>query len=139
MKPILTKLLNISVLLVIGLTMLTGCSKEEGCMDPDAVNYNDKAKKDCCCQYTVTYSISGSSNFYDVTYTNSSGGATTQAAITNSWTHTITAMRGTNVSLRARSKNNSGSVTVIIKRGGTLFKSATSSGAYVTAITSGDL
>ena len=33
------------------MALSTGCSKESGCKDPLAVNYNPSADKDCCCYY----------------------------------------------------------------------------------------
>ncbi|MEN9332855.1 MAG: hypothetical protein RLY35_35 [Bacteroidota bacterium] len=39
--------------LTIGAMTNMGCAKKEGCMNPQATNYNEDAKKDCnCCTYS---------------------------------------------------------------------------------------
>jgi len=37
---------------------LTSCSKETGCTDPNAENFNPNADNDCCCYYTAVTSTS---------------------------------------------------------------------------------
>ncbi|MBL4706346.1 MAG: DUF4856 domain-containing protein [Flavobacteriales bacterium] len=47
--------------------VLMGC-RREGCTDSTASNYDEKAKKDCCCEYTPTgpnYTVPTSYNFSD--------------------------------------------------------------------------
>jgi hypothetical protein len=43
----------LALMLAAGLA-LTSCSKEEGCTDPIASNYNVDAEKDCCCEYDTS-------------------------------------------------------------------------------------
>lgn len=40
---------------ITGLLFLSSCRK--GCTDPQAINYDDDAKKNCCCEYAPTLSL----------------------------------------------------------------------------------
>ncbi len=36
---------------------LSSCTKKEGCTDPNALNYDASAEKDCCCEYATTFDL----------------------------------------------------------------------------------
>lgn len=55
-------LLKKSSLAALGLTAimaLSSCSKEEGCTDPNALNYDPNAEENCCCAYAPDTEDSG--------------------------------------------------------------------------------
>ena len=41
-----------SAALLISTAFLSGCTKQSGCTDVTATNYNADAEKDCCCEYS---------------------------------------------------------------------------------------
>ncbi len=46
----MNNLLKIIAILTFVCLLATSCSREEGCLNPGAVNYNPGADKDCCCE-----------------------------------------------------------------------------------------
>jgi hypothetical protein len=54
MKTTMTSWKKGAALVGLIIAISTGCSKETGCMDPYADNFNPNASKDCCCYYTST-------------------------------------------------------------------------------------
>ncbi|MGR3218814.1 MAG: hypothetical protein ACUZ8H_03220 [Candidatus Anammoxibacter sp.] len=110
-----------------------------GCMNSSAYNYDQNATDNCCCEYSVQYVIGGSSGLYDITYENSNGGTSQESNVGNSWFYSFSGGSGDFVYISAQNQNSSGSVTVTIKKGGTIYKTSTSSGAYVIATASGSL
>ncbi len=50
---------SLNMLAVIGFTslMMVSCTKKEGCMDPNATNFDATAEKDCCCEYATTFDL----------------------------------------------------------------------------------
>jgi hypothetical protein len=154
-----TKILILSVSMI--LLTIIGCTKRKGCTStwadnydsqaetndgscykyactsPDATNYWVKATDDCCCKYDVQYLLSCSS--CDITYENSSGGVSQQGNVGSSWSYSFTGNTGDFVYISAQNQNDYGSITVTIKRGNTVYKTSTSSGAYVIATASGSI
>jgi len=70
--------------LILSVFFLYSYRKKEGCTDPDALNYDQSAKRDCCCEYN------GSISFYTRTgsqlgglFTSIDGGDTTE--LTDGW------------------------------------------------------
>lgn len=41
-------------ILTLSFILFLSCTKKEGCMDPQASNYDNEAKKNCCCEYETT-------------------------------------------------------------------------------------
>lgn len=39
-------------------TIFTSCNKKEGCMDPAAINFDQEAETDCCCEYPDEFNLS---------------------------------------------------------------------------------
>lgn len=60
----MTKTITSMGTLLIAALLFTSCSKEKGCTDPTAANYDPGAEEDCCCYYTPAVSnnivVSGS-------------------------------------------------------------------------------
>jgi len=49
---------------LLALTVMSSCTKQEGCMDPNAVNYDADAEKDCCCEYETNFEMTMQLNNY---------------------------------------------------------------------------
>jgi len=152
---------SIVILMLMGVLAFTGCSKKEGCTESWADNYDPTAEENdfscykigcwdskannyeanvtdnCCCTYSVKYTLSCSS--CDITYENSSGGTSQESNVNSTWSYSFTGYDGDFVYLSAQNNNNSGSITVNILVGGSVYKTSTSSGAYVIATASGSL
>lgn len=89
--------------------------------------------------YSVEYQVTGSASTVFVTYENENGGTSQIASAIVPWSHTFTANSGDFVYISAQNNGDSGSVTVTILEDGNVFKTSTSSGAYVIADASGML
>jgi hypothetical protein len=82
---------------------------------------------------TVKYEVTGSAKTVDVTINNATGGTEQFSDVSVPWTHTISNYTYSYVSILAQNKGATGSVTVNIYVNGDLFKTSTSTGAYVIA------
>jgi len=87
----------------------------------------------------IRYDMAGTSNSYDVTYENSTGGTSQVSGVTNSWEESFVVKPGTYLYLSAQNQNSTGSVITRIWKGNEIFKSSESSGAFVIATASGTL
>ncbi|MFH1051219.1 MAG: hypothetical protein V1779_09880 [bacterium] len=90
-------------------------------------------------EYTVEYKISGTAIKVDVTLNNSSGGTEQYDDVTLPHSYQYRSFNDNFVYISAQNQGQSGSVTVSIYHKGILFKTSTSSGAYVIATASGSI
>jgi hypothetical protein len=88
---------------------------------------------------TVTYEVTGSASSVDVTYENEDGGTSQQSGVSVPWSYSFTGHNGDFVYISAQNNGSSGSVTVTIYKNDSVFKTSTSSGAYVIADAYGTL
>ena len=86
--------------------------------------------------YSVEYKVSGSANSASITYSNAQGG-TEQQKINLPWSKSFTVTSGSFLYISAQNEGDSGSVTCQILVNGSVYKTSTSSGAYVIADCSG--
>ena len=86
--------------------------------------------------YTVEYKVSGSASSVSLTYKNSTGG-TEQKDVYTPWSTSFKCMPGNFLYLSAQNEDKTGSVTCEIWVNGILYKTSTSSGAYVIASCNG--
>ncbi len=85
----------------------------------------------------IKYCLGGSSGSYDITYF-AQGEVTRQdAGVNNNWSYSFKAGPGDSLYLSAQNHLDHGTVSVYIYRDNKLWKSATSTGAYVIARVSG--
>jgi len=91
--------------------------------------------------HAVLYEVQGSTVQVFVTIENEDGGTSQFDKISPPWTYSFPDKKdeGTFVFISAQNQTDRGSVTVNIYRDGDLFKTATSTGAYVIAEASGSL
>jgi len=89
--------------------------------------------------YEIEYKISGTASSVDVTLNNSNGGTEQYDNVSVPHTYSYKNFNDDFVYISAQNQGESGSVTVKIYHRGTLFKSSTSSGAYVIATASGSI
>jgi hypothetical protein len=87
--------------------------------------------------YLIEYRITGTAHAASVTYTNEGGGTSQIDSVALPWSYTITAHSNDVPVILAQNQGDSGTVTVSIYKDGTLWKTSTSSGAYVVADASG--
>ena len=90
-------------------------------------------------EYTVEYKISGTAQKVDVTLSNSSGGTEQYDNVYLPHSYKYREFYDSFVYISAQNQGETGSVTVSIYHKGTLFKTSTSSGAYVIATASGSI
>jgi hypothetical protein len=92
-------------------------------------------------KYEVTGGVSYSSHigYATISYLNSTGGVAQESGTPIPWTRTFRARTGDSVHLSAQIDSGDGWVTVNIYKNGKLFKTASSTGAYVVASASGTL
>jgi len=90
-------------------------------------------------EYTVEYRISGTAQKVDVTLSNSSGGTEQYDDVSVPHSYKYRDFYDSFVYISAQNQGQSGSVTVSIYHKGNLFKTSTSSGAYVIATASGSI
>ena len=88
--------------------------------------------------HNIGYKVSGTANNYDVTLTAPNGNTTQYNGVGES-TWTATSSSGNWVYLSAQNNNDQGTVTVTITVDGSVFKTATSTGAYCIAEVDGDI
>lgn len=89
--------------------------------------------------YEIEYKISGTATSVDVTLNNSNGGTEQYDNVSVPHTYSYKNFNDDFVYISAQNQGESGSVTVKIYHRGALFKSSTSSGAYVIATASGSI
>ena len=90
--------------------------------------------------YNVEYEVTGfPQNKVDITYENESGGTSQYSDVSIPWSYSFKREEGEFVYISAQNQGQSGSITVTILRNDNIFKSSTSSGAYVIATASGTL
>jgi len=87
--------------------------------------------------YTVQYKITGTANTVNVTLNNPSGGTEQYSNVSVPKTYSYKYFADWFLYISAQNQGSSGSVTVSIYYKGNLFKSSSSSGAYVIATASG--
>jgi hypothetical protein len=86
---------------------------------------------------SVTYRVDGTATSVAITYSNSSEG-TSQITTNTPWSYSFEKpTAGQFLYVSAQNQNETGTVHVSITRNGTLFKEATSSGAFVIATATG--
>lgn len=92
-------------------------------------------------KYSVKYAVTGTAKKVSITIENENGGTSQFSDVSVPWSYTFPVKKkpGTFVYVSAQNEGSSGSVTVKIYRDGKVFKSSTSSGAYVIATASGTL
>lgn len=49
---------SLVITLIFSFAILSSCKKKEGCMDPNALNYDPSAEVDCCCEYAQEFNLS---------------------------------------------------------------------------------
>jgi hypothetical protein len=86
---------------------------------------------------TVVYEITGTAIYVDVTLSNSTGGTEQYSDVPLPKQYTYASFSDPFVYISAQNQGESGTVTVSIYINGNLFKTSTSSGAYVIATASG--
>jgi hypothetical protein len=86
---------------------------------------------------TVVYEITGTAKYVDVTLNNSTGGTEQYTNVPIPKRYTYNSFPDYFLYISAQNTGESGTVTVSIYVNGTLFKTSTSSGAYVIASASG--
>lgn len=115
---------------------LIGCTRSEyypyDCICSDHIRFYQFA-------YEVQYKISGTAEKVDVTLNNASGGTEQFDNVQVPHSYQYKYFSDDFVYISAQNQGESGSVTVQIFHKGELFKSATSSGAYVIATASGGI
>ena len=87
----------------------------------------------------VEYEVTGSASKVDVTYENEDGGTSQESDVSVPWSYSFKGYSGDFVYISAQNQGETGSVTVTIYKNGSVFKTSTSSGAYVIATASGTL
>jgi hypothetical protein len=87
----------------------------------------------------VELRVTGSASSVSVTYQNASGGTSQGSGCGLPWSYTYTGWRRDFAYISAQNEGDHGTVTASIYVGGALWKSSTSSGAYVIATASGSL
>ncbi|MDI6872504.1 MAG: MmpS family transport accessory protein [Bacillota bacterium] len=88
----------------------------------------------------VKYEVTGTASIVSVTYYNRDGGISQENNVAVPWSYSFdTTESGKFVYVAAQNMTDSGAVTVTIYKNGAVFKTATSSGAYVIAMASGTL
>lgn len=45
------------ILAFAAVALMASCTKKEGCMDPNALNYDPEAETDCCCEYSTEFDM----------------------------------------------------------------------------------
>ena len=87
--------------------------------------------------YTVKYEVTGTTPEVSTTIENESGGTSQFSNVSTPWIYEFQRGSGYFVYLSAQNQRSSGSVIVSIYFNGNLYKTSTSSGAYVIATASG--
>jgi len=89
--------------------------------------------------YDVEYRVTGTAATASMTIENEDGGTSQVSNQPLPWSHAFTARPGTWVYVSAQNEGDTGDITAAIYYDGTLFKSSTSTGAYVIASAYGTL
>lgn len=89
--------------------------------------------------YAVEYTVTGTAANVSVTYALADGGTSQIGDTPTPWSYEFRAVKGTFVYVSAQNQTETGTVTATILRDGREFKTATSTGAYVIATSSGSL
>jgi len=115
-------------LFILMVSILIGCRE-----DP----YNDTSSEPT--YFDVKYEVTGTTSKVDITIENESGGTSQFSDVSVPWIYEFRRISGSFVYLSAQNQLSSGSVTVTIYKNGNVFKSSSSSGAYVIATAYGTL
>lgn len=86
--------------------------------------------------YSIKYEVTGTASTVSVTYENEDGGTSQYSDRSVPWSHSFTAHPGDFVYISAQNQGDSGSVTTTIYKDSSIWKTSTSSGAYVIATAS---
>ena len=91
--------------------------------------------------YSVKYEVTGSAKKVSITIENDNGGTSQFSDVSVPWTYNFADRKkeGTFVYVAAQNQGETGTVTTTIYKDGKVFKTSTSSGAYVIATASGML
>ena len=89
--------------------------------------------------YDVKYEVTGTTTTVDITMENEDGGVSQYSDVSVPWSYEFRRIEDSFVYISAQNQQASGSVIVKIYTDGSVFKSSTSSGAYVIATASGSL
>ena len=93
----------------------------------------------CSLEREVRYEVTGTAALVDITIENSSGGTSQYSDVAPPWAYDFSAMVDDFIYVSAQNATSTGSVTATIKIDGDVYKSSTSSGAYVIATASGSV
>ena len=119
---------KIGVLIFVLIFSFGGCSKKS----------EDNSGGGGITVYQIEYKATGTASNVFVTYENEDGG-TSQKEVSVPWLYSFSAGPGFFVYISAQNQGETGSVTVTIYKSGAVFKTSTSTGAYVIASASGSL
>ena len=89
--------------------------------------------------YQVKYEVTGTAQSASLTYQNKDGGTSQESDVVLPWTYSFEGESGDFVYISAQNSGETGSVITTIYRDGDVFKTSTSTGAYVIASASGSL
>jgi hypothetical protein len=89
--------------------------------------------------YDVEYKVTGTAIKVDITIENEDGGTSQYDDVSVPWSYAFKGEPGDFVYVSAQNQGQTGTVTATIYRDGEIFKTSTSSGAYVIATASGTL
>ena len=117
-------------MLVLMMFLIVGCATVPDTSSPDTSSSSNGP-------WTIVYKVTGTCGNVSLTYENSSGGTSQISSATLPWTYTFTASGYTFLYVSAQNNNSSGTVTAEIDVNGSVYKTSTSSGAYVIATSSG--
>jgi len=87
--------------------------------------------------YKVEYKVTGTTSSVSLTYSDSNEGTAQESDVAIPWTYTFNAKVDHFLYISAQNQEDSGSVTTTIYTHGSVFKTTTSTGAYVIATSSG--
>jgi len=121
------KKIILSIILLIFISFM-GCAEEDVWQPPEKP-----------ITYSVEYEVKGTAKKVDITYENEDEGTSQWSNIIPPWTYKFTGEEGQFVYISAQNDDSIGSVTVTIYVDSTIFKTSTSSGAYVIATADGTL
>jgi hypothetical protein len=121
-------------------TVLSGCGGDclnpSGCNSPKTTSSSSTPTPGPTGSYTILYAVGGTATQASLTYQNSQGG-TSQEKVNLPWQRQFTMVKGDFLYLSGQNEGDTGTVTTEIRVNGALFKTTTSSGAFVIATASG--
>lgn len=113
----------------IALVLILGCKKED-----ESINESNGPVS-----HNVEYRVTGTAPTIDVTLSNATGGTEQYSDRGLPYSYSFMGVSGKFIYISAQNNGQTGSVTSAIYINGNLYKTATSSGAYVIATSSGSI